>query len=242
MRRALASQSCAGTISRLSDHDVIENLTHAISRGRLRICAGAVHAATARAGTSPLAGSGEADRRIDALAPRGESFRFENLIYRFVPASRWKGPGRDLRFRIVKRDDARAIVERMARAPGTSADAQAALNQVSAVLSDAERGIGGGQVYLLRLPPTHAIVSYFEAPSLTPSRLAKLKENHWVEIALVGEDGIGIAGVRYLIVAPDSEEYTGVTDGDGLAKVTNIPAGNSKISFPDLDKDAWKAL
>lgn len=64
---------------------------------------------------------------------------------------------------------------------------------------------------------------------------------HWIEVELVGEDGVGISGVDYLIVTPDGEEHRGVTDAKGAARLQNVLPGECRISFPELDKDAWRA-
>ncbi|WAS94256.1 hypothetical protein [Nannocystis punicea] len=65
---------------------------------------------------------------------------------------------------------------------------------------------------------------------------------HWVEIQLVGEDGEGIPGQRYRIVAPDGVEWRGYTDSLGVARLSRIPEGTCQVFFPDLDADAWEPL
>lgn len=61
----------------------------------------------------------------------------------------------------------------------------------------------------------------------------------WIEILLVDEQGRGIPGQRYLIVTPDGQQRRGFTDSLGSARITRIPSGNCKVSFPDLDAKAW---
>ena len=63
----------------------------------------------------------------------------------------------------------------------------------------------------------------------------------WIEIELVGEDGVGIPRAEYLVVTPDGREHTGVTGANGVARLENIRPGECKITFPKLDKDAWCA-
>jgi hypothetical protein len=65
---------------------------------------------------------------------------------------------------------------------------------------------------------------------------------HWVEIQLVGEDGEGLPGQRYRIVAPDGVEWRGYTDSLGVARLSRIPDGSCQVFFPDLDADAWEPL
>ena len=67
-----------------------------------------------------------------------------------------------------------------------------------------------------------------------------LKE-HWIELELVDEDGVAISGVEYLVVASDGQEHRGMTDAKGAARLQNIPQGQCKISFPELDKHDWRA-
>lgn len=63
--------------------------------------------------------------------------------------------------------------------------------------------------------------------------------NDWIEILLVDEQGQGIPGQRYLIVTPDGQQRRGFTDSLGSARITRIPSGDCKVSFPDLDARAW---
>jgi len=67
-----------------------------------------------------------------------------------------------------------------------------------------------------------------------------LQQVHWIEIELVGEDGKGVADQAYRIVAADGQEYPGRTDAFGRGRVDGIPAGNCKISFTELDREAWE--
>ena len=74
------------------------------------------------------------------------------------------------------------------------------------------------------------------APSPPPLR------NHWLEIQLLGEDGVGIAGQRCRLVAGDGVERTGRTGPDGVARWTQLPPGACRVCFPDIDADAWDEL
>jgi hypothetical protein len=70
----------------------------------------------------------------------------------------------------------------------------------------------------------------------------RVGERTWVEVELLGEDGIGIAGEAFLLVTPEGREVRGKTDARGRARVEDIPAGQCRISFPRLDKEAWRRL
>lgn len=64
-------------------------------------------------------------------------------------------------------------------------------------------------------------------------------DTDWIEIQLLDEEGRGISGQRYLVVLPDGRERRGFTDSLGSARLTRIPSGSCKVSFPDLDAKAW---
>jgi hypothetical protein len=58
---------------------------------------------------------------------------------------------------------------------------------------------------------------------------------------MLDEDNKPVAGEKYQIELPDGKIATGTTDEKGVARVRGIKdTGNCKITFPDLDKDAWE--
>lgn len=62
----------------------------------------------------------------------------------------------------------------------------------------------------------------------------------WIEIALVDESGGPVPGERYSVKLPDGTTQTGTLDGKGFARIAPIDPGSCDVSFPDLDRDAWK--
>lgn len=66
------------------------------------------------------------------------------------------------------------------------------------------------------------------------------KPTSWIEIELVDEEGQPVSGERYEVALPDGSTASGTLDGDGLAKIEGFEPGACKVSFPDLDKDAWE--
>ncbi|MBK7674257.1 MAG: hypothetical protein IPJ27_05525 [Candidatus Accumulibacter sp.] len=64
---------------------------------------------------------------------------------------------------------------------------------------------------------------------------------HRIEIELVDEQGQPVPGEEYCITDPDGCERRGYLDRNGFAREEGIKrAGECKISFPKLDKDAWR--
>src|SRR5215204_2507181 len=63
----------------------------------------------------------------------------------------------------------------------------------------------------------------------------------WIEIILVDMKGKPIPGVRYKITPPaGGAPKEGKLDEHGQASYYNIEPGECKVTFPDLDKDAWE--
>lgn len=61
----------------------------------------------------------------------------------------------------------------------------------------------------------------------------------WIEIELLDEEDAPVSGERYEIELPDGTFAKGTLDGDGFARVDGIKPGECKVSFPELDKEAW---
>lgn len=62
----------------------------------------------------------------------------------------------------------------------------------------------------------------------------------WIEIILVDEAGEPIPNVLYRITPPSGEPKEGRLNEHGQAGLYQIDPGDCKITFPDLDKDAWE--
>ena len=62
----------------------------------------------------------------------------------------------------------------------------------------------------------------------------------WIEIELVDDDNEPVPGEPYRITLPDGETAAeGTLDDKGFARVDGIDPGTCKVTFPELDKDAW---
>lgn len=62
----------------------------------------------------------------------------------------------------------------------------------------------------------------------------------WIEIVLVDEEDQPVPGERYRIELPNGQKREGTLDSDGFARVEGIERGNCKVTFPELDQEAWK--
>ncbi len=68
----------------------------------------------------------------------------------------------------------------------------------------------------------------------------KKVKNSWIEIEMVDEDGQPVPGLKYRVTLPDDSVSEGTLDGKGFARIEGIPPGSCKVTFPELDKDAWE--
>lgn len=79
------------------------------------------------------------------------------------------------------------------------------------------------------------------APASRPTRSQpEVDPTTWIEVRLVGEDGLPIAGMSYRFTALDGAVYNGVTDQDGIGRVEGIRGAHGNFTFPTLDQDAWR--
>ena len=66
------------------------------------------------------------------------------------------------------------------------------------------------------------------------------KKTSWIEIELVGADDKPITGMMYRVTLPDDSVAEGTLDDKGFARVEGFAPGACKVTFPDLDQDAWE--
>ena len=67
--------------------------------------------------------------------------------------------------------------------------------------------------------------------------------SHWIEIQLLGEDDQPVPWEEYSIVLPSGRELRGVLDDQGKARFDALTeTGTAKISYPNLDQDAWDLI
>jgi len=62
----------------------------------------------------------------------------------------------------------------------------------------------------------------------------------WIEIELVDNADKPVPGEGYEVKLPDGKLASGTLDEKGFARIESIPKGTCQVSFPRLDKEAWK--
>ena len=58
---------------------------------------------------------------------------------------------------------------------------------------------------------------------------------------MVGEDGKPVPNIKYKVICPDGSEKTGSLDASGEARIVTTE-GTCKVTFPDLDGEAWEKI
>ena len=62
-----------------------------------------------------------------------------------------------------------------------------------------------------------------------------IKEDSYIEIELVDEDGNGISNEPYEILTPDRKVIKGQLDANGYAKIEGVRKGRCKVRYPKID-------
>jgi len=86
-----------------------------------------------------------------------------------------------------------------------------------------------------------ALTQYGSSPPPTAAATTeKAKEKKsWIEIILVDMEGKPVPNVRYRITPPGGAPVEGRLNQHGQAGLYQIEPGQCKITFPDLDTEAW---
>lgn len=93
--------------------------------------------------------------------------------------------------------------------------------------------------------PAASTASARTSPGVAPPRapvtplapVAPTPVRSWIEIEVVGEDGVRLAGVRYAITLPDGTRHEGITSTGAPDRFDDLDPGRCTFTFPDLDDD-----
>jgi type VI secretion system secreted protein VgrG len=89
-------------------------------------------------------------------------------------------------------------------------------------------------------PAQQAAAAAADAPTHNPNSEENKQKKHYIEIELMDENAKPAAGVAYRVTCPDGAVAEGTLDEKGFARVDGIDPGSCKVTFPDLDKEAWE--
>jgi hypothetical protein len=86
--------------------------------------------------------------------------------------------------------------------------------------------------------------SFTESDTSSPVQRCPAKHpTGWLEIEMIGEDGLPIPFVQYQVVLPDGKTVEGYLDREGFARLEQLPeSGECRITFPEFDEEAWSYI
>jgi hypothetical protein len=198
--------------------------------------------------TAPNGRDGATENQvIETLHAGGYGLTIDGRRLRLIRAVEWPALRNDGRYELLEHDEARQLLARITSEPGSSPARVTAAGQAIALLANtAARAVSAG-LMLLRIQQLRHRDAGRNEPPLTPSQFARLaaadesEEDHWIEIELVWADGKPAGDELYLIVTPDGQEFRGITDARGRARVDGIARdGQCQVSFPDLYDEDWR--
>jgi hypothetical protein len=238
LRQVLALQGSAMSLSQADDDEVLRQVALLLEQKVLRRCS------PSRRGSVPkIVGRAQSasEKVLRILGGHAEHFNLEGRALRLIRAEDWRRLSGDDRYQIVPAPEAKQLIAKLTATTARPAFEIEAWQKAAELLQE-QRGVRySSGLLLLRIRPQRNLESPPGEAPVTPSQLAKIVKTHWVAIEVVDDDGQPVAEVNYSIVTPDNQTYTGSTDAFGYARIDNIPAGQCKVSFPDLDKSAIKA-
>lgn len=134
---------------------------------------------------------------------------------------------------------------KIASGPGSPASPASPGNLVSPVAAtdaeDADRA-DPGEVAEIKARQREIKSGKYGAAKVKPFKPVndEEKKTTWIEIELIDEDDNPVPSERYEVELPDGSVARGTLDHRGFARIEGIEPGTCRISFPDLDQDAWE--
>jgi N-acetylmuramoyl-L-alanine amidase len=177
-------------------------------------------------------------RNIDKQT-RGR-LNFSGRSYKLVADVDLAGvPGRNS-YEVAGHDEARRVLEGLAKQAGTTGHLGTLLVQASAKLTPDWRPPfqPDGLILLRRIRQSSAPVKDTE-PAMTPSQLKAMMEKAALEIHVVDLDNKPQEGLAFKIAMPDGGSASGKLDKEGRGRAKSSSLGVFTVSFPDLDGADW---
>jgi len=180
--------------------------------------------------------------------------------YRFTPVPAPGGPARRSRF--LGPEDARRFLRRFALDAPTLAAFRGILPGLVVERTDREPGAVAQRVAealasgalavelatLVRPDPRSRYtggpdrVAGVEAPpddeEPAPERAAEPVLT-WIEVQLIGEDDLPVAGEPYRLTLASGRVIEGTLNSEGLVRLEQMLPGSYDLTFPRLDREAW---
>ncbi len=233
-----ATRLTRASVTELEDHEMIGLVKHGIHDGRLVVLkqgSGAGQATNKSFEQRRLVGE------IDKLTRR--RLRHAGRLYRLVADADLKQLSERERFEVVRRDDAREVLDALAREPGSQGELSRLFSRARETLSADWRPPFSQPDGLILVRRTVSLVPFAgDSSPITPAQLRALIERKmltWIGIRLVDDDGEPVGGAAYELGLTDASVREGSLDKQGCARVDGILPGDCRVGFPELEDDEW---
>jgi hypothetical protein len=218
----------------MNDHAVFALIDHAIASGDL-VAVRKVDAATLAA--RPVDPSVAQLRLIREIESRTRGKLTESgRHYRLLRDIDFEGFAERNSYYVVRQDEAKQVLDAMAKETGTPAELAALFAKARDQLTRDWRPPlrPDGLILLRRAPVVRAPVAD-TGPALTPSQMRKLKLG-WITIECVEESEQPWKGKIDMVFSDGASRDTSA-DSEGIVHVENIEPGDATISFTDKNAD-----
>lgn len=217
-------------VTRMRDGELVDWLVRQVSSGHL-VAVRTNDVEPDAGGDKDLVELRKLVRQIDGLA-QGKLVA-DGRQHKLVAGQDLAKVGDRDHYHIVRQGDARAVLDSVARLAGGSGVLAGLLATASGKLSrDWRPPLEPDGLVLLRRIPVVAAHKPALAEVMSPSALKKLRDEGWVEIALVDAGGEPVADADYEVKLPDGQTKTGATDKKGAGRCEGIMPGECLVRFP----------
>jgi len=185
------------------------------------------------------------DELVEAVMAKRSTVLLDGRRYRVVTAASWlarpavkpDAREREVDLQPLRGPAARAILQRTIDYGQTPSAERERWKKVLGRLW-AEGGDDG--IVLVRVAPVAGIITpTTDGDPVSPSQMrAKIAATTWIEVEIVFDDGTPYDG-SCAIEIPGGRTITGPPDANGVQRLEMLEPGSCKVSFPDLDADAW---
>ena len=128
--------------------------------------------------------------------------------------------------------------------PAGTGTAGSAVSPTAPVQAEEADNADPGEVAEIKAEQRQMKAGKYGAVQLKPFKPSEGDEEDedktWIEIELVDEDDKPMPGEKYRVETPDGSVAEGTLNEQGVARIEGIDPGDCKITFPNLDQEAWE--
>jgi hypothetical protein len=180
-------------------------------------------------------------RRIDALlrALGDQALHHRGNSYRITRAQANARLAQRATLEVLGDGEARRVLEELAQDQQRD-DAQRQVFQELAESFARLRTNPTLQLLVLRHYRSH-VLSEGPRETVTPSKLRKQRETHWIELHIEDSEGNALAGVACEVTLSDGSKLAKVSNDLGYVRIDGVSgAGQCAVSLPQLDAKLWR--